>query len=344
MRLITFLHPETRQPRPGALLTCAPHPQSDSPSADESVVDLEAACTWAAGAAGISREEIPASLTELIYAGEEKLAYLRRVLAEAATAGDPARLKGAGHRPVGFARASVRLLAPLQPISLRDAYAFERHVKTASDNRNRSVPEEWYKFPIFYYSNPFTVFGAEATIPRPRYTQVLDYELEIAAVIGKGGQNLGAEEAASHIFGFTIFNDWSARDIQRQEMKAGLGPAKGKDFASSLGPCILTVDELSDRTTGRPGVFDLAMTARVNGETRSQGNFKEIFWSFGEILARISEACPIFPGEVIGSGTVGSGCLLELTKGEGPWLQPGDVVELEIERIGTLRNRIQNDK
>lgn len=335
MRLVTFLHPETHQPRPGALLTL------DSQPAETSVIDLEAACIWAAGAAEISREDIPASLTELVYAGEEKLAYLRRVLAEVAKAGDPARLKSAGHRPVGFARSSLRLLAPLQPLSLRDAYAFERHVKTANENRGRPVPEEWYKFPIFYYSNPFTVFGPEAVIPCPPYTQALDYELEIAAVIGRRGQNLGAEEAASHIFGFTIFNDWSARDIQRQEMKAGLGPAKGKDFASSLGPCLVTLDELADRASGRPGVYDLSMSARVNGEIRSQGNFKEIFWSFGEILARISEACPLFPGEVIGSGTVGSGCLLELTKGAGPWLKPGDVVELEIERLGTLRNRVE---
>lgn len=335
MRLVTFLHPENQQPRPGALL------KENSQSASEVVVDLEAACTWAAGAAGISREAIAASVTELLYAGEEKWEYLRRVLAEVAAAGDLTRLKSSGHRPLAHPIDETRLLPPLQPLSLRDAYAFERHVKTASENRGRPVPEEWYKFPIFYYSNPHTIFGHQSAIPYPRYTQALDYELEIAAVIGRGGKNLGAEEAASHIAGFTIFNDWSARDIQRQEMKAGLGPAKGKDFASSLGPCLVTVDELADRATGRPGVFDLAMTARVNGETRSQGNFKEIFWSFGEILARISADCPLFPGEVIGSGTVGSGCLLELTRAAGPWLQPGDLVELEIERIGTLENRVK---
>ncbi|GAB4501767.1 MAG: fumarylacetoacetate hydrolase family protein [Anaerolineales bacterium] len=328
MKLVTFLSPENpRQPQFGALI-------------QDSVVEAQAACTWAAGAAGLSREEIPASLNELLYAGEEKWEYLRRVLTELARAGDISRLKGPGHRPLAHSLRETRLLPPLQPLSLRDAYAFERHVKTANENRGRPVPQEWYQFPVFYYTNPHNIFGHQAAIPNPRYTQALDYELEIAAVIGKGGQNLGAEEAASHIFGFTIFNDWSARDIQRQEMKAGLGPAKGKDFASSLGPCLVSVDELADRVTGRPGVFDLAMSARINGEIRSQGNFKEIFWSFGEILARISEACPIFPGEVIGSGTVGSGCLLELTKAEGPWLAPGDVVELEIERIGVLQNRI----
>jgi fumarylacetoacetate (FAA) hydrolase len=213
-------------------------------------------------------------------------------------------------------------------------------VKTANENRGRQVPEEWYRFPIFYYTNPNTVFGSDEVVPIPGYTQALDYELEIGAIIGKPGMNLEPEQAAETIFGFTIFNDWSARDIQQNEMKVGLGPAKGKDFASSLGPCILTVDELTDRATGRPGVYDLSMSARINGVERSRGNFKDIHWSFGEILSRVSQEVQIYPGEVIGSGTVGTGCLLELTKGEGPWLLLGDVVELEIERIGKLRNTV----
>lgn len=240
----------------------------------------------------------------------------------------------------GIPAEGVHLLAPLQPLTLRDAYAFEQHVRTANENRGRTIPPEWYRFPIFYYTNPLTVIGPNAPLTYPSYTQALDYELEIAAVMGMAGKNLSAEEAASHIFGFTIFNDWSARDIQQTEMKAGLGPAKGKDFASSLGPCIVTLDELTDRSTGRPGVFDLRMEARINGQTRSQGNFKDIYWSFGEIIARISQEVQLLPGEVIGSGTVGTGCLLELTKAQGPWLQPGDMVELEIERIGLLRNPI----
>jgi fumarylacetoacetate (FAA) hydrolase len=123
-------------------------------------------------------------------------------------------------------------------------------------------------------------------------------------------------------------------------MKIGLGPAKGKDFASGFGPCIITPDELEDRATDKPGVYDLAMTARINGETVSQGNFKDMYWSFGDIIARASDEVPLYPGEVIGSGTLGTGCLLELTKGQGPWLKPGDVVELEIERIGVLRNQV----
>jgi fumarylacetoacetate (FAA) hydrolase len=233
-----------------------------------------------------------------------------------------------------------RLLPPLLPTTLRDAYAFEQHVKTANKNRGRDVPKEWYDFPVFYFTNPHSIFGPEDVIPYPAYTSALDYELEIAVVIGKAGMNIKAEEAEEHIFGYTIFNDWSARDVQRAEMKVGLGPAKGKDFASSLGPLIVTREALADRAAGRAGVYDLEMRARVNGVEMSKGNLKDIFWSFGEIIARASQSVMLQPGDVIGSGTAGTGCLLELTKGEGPWLQPGDVVELEVERIGVLRNVI----
>ena len=234
----------------------------------------------------------------------------------------------------------VNFHSPIHPTTLRDAYAFEQHVVTANHNRGREVPEEWYQFPVFYFTNPNAVFGHEDVIPYPPYTNAMDYELEIAAVIGKGGTNIKPEDAPSHIFGYTIFNDWSARDVQRKEMIVGLGPAKGKDFASSFGPVIVTHESLADKATDRPGVYDLEMTARINGKEFSRGNFKDIHWSFGEIIARASEAVMLYPGDVIGSGTVGTGCLLELTKFQGPWLDHGDVVELEIERIGVLRNTI----
>jgi fumarylacetoacetate (FAA) hydrolase len=159
-------------------------------------------------------------------------------------------------------------------------------------------------------------------------------------VIGKAGMNIKPEEVPAHIFGYTIFNDWSARDIQRKEMAVGLGPAKGKDFASSFGPVIVTSEALADKATGRPGVYDLSMMARINGVEFSRGNFKDIYWSFGDIIARASESVMLNPGDVIGSGTVGTGCLLELTKFQGPWLNHGDVIELEIEQIGVLRNTI----
>jgi fumarylacetoacetate (FAA) hydrolase len=234
----------------------------------------------------------------------------------------------------------VKFLSPLKPNTLRDGYAFEQHVKTAYKNRGREVPEEWYQFPVFYFSNPNAVFGHDDEIPYPPYTDAMDYELEVAVVIGKGGVNIKPEDAPNHIFGYTIFNDWSARDIQRKEMVMGLGPAKGKDFASALGPVIVTHETLADKTVNRPGVYNLSMAARVNGVALSRGNFKDMHWSFGEIIARASDSVMLYPGDVIGSGTVGTGCLLELTKFQGPWLKAGDVVELEIERIGILRNTV----
>ncbi len=234
---------------------------------------------------------------------------------------------------------------PLPTItSLRDFYAFEQHVKTANANRGREVPPEWYRFPVFYFSNTSAIYSDNDTIPYPSYTNALDYELEIAAIIGTRGIDIDPNDAERHILGFTIFNDWSARDVQREEMKVGLGPAKGKDFASSLGPVVVTLDELADRHTEHAGVYDLEMIARVNGVERSRGNMRDLYFSFGDILARASQDVFLNPGDVIGSGTVGTGCLLEVTGGHGPYLQPGDVVELEIERLGILRNSVGEKK
>jgi 2-keto-4-pentenoate hydratase/2-oxohepta-3-ene-1,7-dioic acid hydratase in catechol pathway len=242
---------------------------------------------------------------------------------------------------VAWKREDVLLGPPQHPVrSLRDFYAFEQHVKTANENRGREVPKEWYEIPVFYFSNHTAIYGPDDTIPYPSYSDALDYELEVACVIGKPGRDIPADKAEEHIFGYMIFNDWSARDEQRKEMAVGLGPAKGKDFANSFGPYLVTPDELADRHTGRPGVYDLEMVARVNGVERSRGNWKDLYWSFGQMIERASQDVTLQPGDVIGSGTVGSGCLLELTKGQGPWLQPGDVVELEIERLGVLRNMV----
>lgn len=232
----------------------------------------------------------------------------------------------------------VEFFPPVMPASLRDFYAFEQHVKTANHNRGREVPKEWYEFPVFYFCNHTEIFGHEDVIPCPAGSDALDYELEVACVIGKTGKNIPAEKAEDYIFGYMIYNDWSARDIQRKEMAVGLGPAKSKDFAQSFGPYLVTPDELADRHTGRPGVYNLEMVARVNGVERSRGNWQDLYWSFGQMIERASQGVTLQPGDVIGSGTVGTGCLLETTKGQGPWLQPGDVVELEIERLGVLRN------
>jgi fumarylacetoacetate (FAA) hydrolase len=220
-----------------------------------------------------------------------------------------------------FPLSEVTLLAPIpRPPSIRDFFAFEQHVATARANRGSHVPKEWYEFPVFYFTNPAAVYGPDDDIPYPAGTQELDYELEVAAVIGHDGG----------IAGFTILNDWSARDIQRKEMRVGLGPAKAKDFATSMGPVLVTTDEF-DGTSAR-------MAARVNGEQRSLGNLADLHYSWQQILDQAARNTWLHPGDVLGSGTVGSGCILE--HDDGRWLTRGDVVELEIEGIGVLRNRV----
>jgi fumarylacetoacetate (FAA) hydrolase len=218
----------------------------------------------------------------------------------------------------------VILRAPvLHPPAVRDFYAFEQHVRTARALRGLDVPSEWYEQPVFYFSNPAAIYGPDDEIPYPVGTEELDYELEVAAVIG-------AEEK---IGGFTVMNDWSARDLQRKEMKVALGPAKGKDFATSLGPVVVTADEFD----GRGGT----MVARVNGEERSRGELADMHFSWDEIIAHAALNTVLRPGDVLGSGTVGTGCILE--HGDGRWLQPGDMVELEVDGIGVLRNRVAAD-
>src|SRR3954452_801055 len=218
--------------------------------------------------------------------------------------------------------ADVVLRAPvIRPPAVRDFYAFEQHVKTARALRGQEVAPEWYELPVFYFSNPSAIYGPEGEIPYPEGTEELDYELEVAAIIGGDGQ----------IGGFTVMNDWSARDLQRQEMRVGLGPAKGKDFATSFGPVLVTPDEL-DGTSGE-------MVARVNGEERSRGNVRDMHWKWPDLLAHAARNTTLRPGDLIGSGTVGGGCILE--HGDGRWLQRGDVLELEVEGIGVLRNTVR---
>jgi fumarylacetoacetate (FAA) hydrolase len=228
---------------------------------------------------------------------------------------------GSAREHVAYPLADVLLRAPvLHPPSVRDFSAFEQHVKTTRALGGAAVPPEWYEQPVFYFSNPAAIYGPNDEIPYPAGTRELDYELELAAVIGAGGR----------IGGFTIMNDWSARDLQRRELKVGLGPAKGKDFATSLGPLVVTPDEFDGRSA--------TMVARVNGEERSRGNIADMHFSWEEILVQAARNTRLRPGDVVGSGTVGSGCILE--HGDGRWLRAGDVVELEVERIGVLRNRI----
>ena len=236
------------------------------------------------------------------------------------------------------ADATIRTPFP-EPPTLRDFYAFEDHVKTARARRGLSMPQEWYEFPAFYYSNTHVIYGPEEEVPFPSYTKNLDYELEIACVIGRSGIDIPESEAESHIAGYTIMNDWSARDVQVGEMKIGLGPAKAKDFATSLGPWLVTADELEDKRISA-GKFSLKMTAKVNGKQLSSGNMGKMHWSFPQMIVRASQSVKLQSGDVFGSGTVGTGSLLELGPEVHPWLKQGDVVELEIERLGVLRNKI----
>ena len=234
----------------------------------------------------------------------------------------------------------VRLISPLpRPVSVRDFYAFEDHVKTARAKRGLEVIPEWYDIPVFYFTNHLAIKGHAEYIEKPKHCDWLDYELEMACIIGKQGKNIKAEEAEAHIFGYCIMNDWSARDLQAKEMKVGLGPAKGKDFATTLGPSIVTKDELERYR--RNDSYDLTMAASVNGRQLSEGNFNQIHYSFGEMIERASADVTLYPGEVIGSGTVGTGCILELGTDVHRWLKAGDTVELSITGLGKLVNTIK---
>ena len=228
---------------------------------------------------------------------------------------------GSAREHAEFPLDDVDLLPPvLHPPAVRDFMAFEQHVANARAQRGSKVPDEWYEIPVFYFSNPAAIYGPDAVIPYPVETHELDYELECAAVIGAEGK----------IAGFTVMNDWSARDVQRAEMRVGLGPAKGKDFATSFGPVLVTSDEFD----GSAGV----MIARVNGEERSRGELGAMYHGWDALLAQAARNTTLRPGDIIGSGTVGNGCILE--HGDGRWLKGGDVVELEIEGIGVLRNTV----
>lgn len=229
----------------------------------------------------------------------------------------------------------------LRPLSLRDFYAFEGHVATMWARRGTPVPEAWYRLPIFYFSNVSEIRGPGDPVWAPGGSHELDYELEVCALVDTPARDLAAERAEEAIGGYLILNDWSARDLQREETTVRLGPAKGKDFASSIGPWLVTPDELEDvRPPGSTGPA-LALTAEVNGVELSHGNWADAQFSFGQMLARASADATLRPGDLVGSGTVGGGCLLEIGPATlGRYLEPGDEVVLRIERLGALASPI----
>jgi fumarylacetoacetate (FAA) hydrolase len=239
-----------------------------------------------------------------------------------------------------LASADLSIGSPLlRPPSLRDFYAFERHVGTMWARRGGEIPEAWFRLPIFYFSNVSEIRGPGDPVWAPRGSNELDYELEVAALVDAPARDLEADRAEEVIGGFTILNDWSARDLQRDETTVRLGPAKGKDFATTLGPWLVTPDELADRRSGTG--FELEMTATVNGTETSRGSWSSVHFSFGQMLERASADVQLRAGDILGSGTVGGGSLLEIREETiGRFLQPGDEVVLRIERLGELRSPV----
>ena len=257
-------------------------------------------------------------------------------------AGLPAAL-AAGQRALGEPAVpldAVRLLPPLTPPTVRDFVAFEEHVEGIAGE----VVPEWYQAPTFYFTNPYALIGAHDDVRVPPGCEMLDFELEVAVVVGRDGASLSAEQARDHIFGYTVLNDWSARDLQRREMKVMLGPAKGKDFASTLGPWLVTADEFEPYRDS-DGFLALDLRASVNGKLVGQDLLSNMGWPFEELIAYACRGTEVRAGDVLGSGTCGNGgCLAELWGRRGrtdpPALHPDDIVELTVEGIGTLRNRV----
>jgi 2-keto-4-pentenoate hydratase/2-oxohepta-3-ene-1,7-dioic acid hydratase in catechol pathway len=327
MKLVTFVS-GTGAARSGALI-----------DSDQSIVDLQAAhvARW--------KESSPA-LASVLAIAEGGAAALDRAAETVKGAASDAKL----------VRAAVKLLAPIPaPPQMRDFLCFEKHLQQAFKAARRVraagaadpeaamqemeqkgvlvVPQAWYERPLFYHPNRLNVIGTDEDVHWPAYSQLMDFELEFGCYIGKPGRNLTKDNAREHIFGYTIFNDFSARDEQVKEMPGQLGPGKGKDFdgGNAMGPCLVTADAIDP--------YKLTMTCRVNGEQWGQGSSSEMGWTFEDCIAHVSRGETVHPGEFFGSGTVGSGCGLEQMR----FLKSGDVVELEVEGIGILRNRVLRD-
>lgn len=291
--------------------------------------------------------EAPAKMEDLLIEWERSMEVARRITEAVKSGSLVSNLK----------LENVKLFSPVpKPASCRDGYAFRQHVETARRNRGVEMIPEFDEYPVFYFTNHQAVFGPGEIILEDDHFSSLDFELECAVVIGKKGKNIPAAEADDYIAGFMIMNDLSARVLQMEEMKLNLGPAKGKDFATSFGPFLVTPDEIADKTRqSRYGnIYALSMKAFHNGRQVSDGNVNQMNWTFAELIERASYGVMLHPGDIIGSGTVGTGCFLELNgtaaleakrKGESytpVWLKEGDTMTLEIERLGSLSNIFTN--
>ncbi len=247
-----------------------------------------------------------------------------------------------GHQPIGVYKADdITLLAPIaHPPTIRDFMSFEQHVLNTRRKYGRDgVQKEWYEAPAYFYLNPVTLLGPEDPVEKPAFTDEFDFELEVAAVIGDTGRDIEVEEADSFILGFTILNDWTSRDVQRREAKTGLGYAKSKDTATTIGPYLVTPDELEGRIVARDrgAQYNLEMKVFLNGELMGGGNMRDMHWTFAQMISQASKGSRLAVGDVIASGTVGTGSLLEHERG---YLKPGDEVVMQVERLGELRSKI----
>lgn len=347
MKLVTFELTESKHsgPRIGVVVESA---AGDSESAP--ILDLASAFRHSEAQAG-RKSDVESVATRygrdmlgLIERQDVALPAVRELLSLQAAGRLPATFEG---RSLLLPRPLVRLLSPIpRPLSMRDGYAFRQHVEAARRNRGLPMIPEFDEIPIFYYTNHLSVLGPGPISVRPLHTQQLDFELEAAVVIGRTIRDADIETANRAIFGLMVMNDWSARALQMHEMKLNLGPAKGKDFATTLGPYLVPVSDLGERRQPGPrgDHFALRMRARHNGEQVAQGNLADMSWTFAEIIARASYGVTLHPGEVIGSGTVGTGCFLE-TNGskiyDNRWIAPGDSLECEIEELGCLHNTVE---
>lgn len=309
--------------------------QTDDRNADsnveyDSIVDLHFAVAHHLNSSRMAEALAPSSLRGLLEGGHASMEAAQKAIAFL----PPEMRTGKHGETLRYRPEEVRLLTPLPDArSLRDFFSFEAHVKRGFEKRREAMPREWYEIPVYYQSGHHNLIGTDEDVPWPSFTERFDYELELAVVIGREGRNISASQARHYIAGYTILNDFSARDIQRREMRVRLGPAKGKHWCTGVGPWVVTADEI-------PDPYALTMVARINGDEWSRGNSAEMHWKFEQMIEFLSQDDTIYPGDILGSGTVGTGCGLELNR----WVQPGDVIELEIEKIGVLRNRVVRPK
>ena len=330
MKYITFLH--EAEERFGVFV-------------DHVVLDVREAHKLMLQETGRDDKQLPKKIISFLSEGEPSRRALHNLVTWFRAVDLPLHLRGIR---IAYNAEEIKMLAPIpHPTSMRDGYAFRQHVEAARRNRGLEMIPEFDEIPIFYFTNHNAVIGEGNVEVMPQHLNQLDFELEAAIVIGKGGKNISAQRADEHVAGYMVMNDWSARGLQMLEMKMNLGPAKGKDFATAIGPCLVTRDELTDRRIETPNgeKYDLEMRAFVNGTQVSKGNLKDMTWTFAQIIERASYGVELYPGDVIGSGTCGTGCFLELngSKVYDPpwWLKPGDEVVCEIDLLGKLSNVVK---